>query len=102
MQTGQTLGERVRMLEAGGAVKDAEITRLHAEVARLREAQEIADRRHAADLGSLRIVGEENRRLRAVIASPNGHHPDCGYQLDQYSWECTCERSSVKANCSAE
>lgn len=45
------------------------IAELEAEVARLREAQEIADRRHAADLGTLSILGGENRRLREAIAT---------------------------------
>lgn len=109
MQTGQTLSERVRMLEAGCAVKDAAIRDLHAEVSSLKsyadEVQAIArrqmDRAEAAEAENRRLC-EENARLRAVIASPNGHHPDCGYQLDQYTSECNCERSSDKANCPAE
>lgn len=65
MQTGQTLGERVKMLEAGCVVKDAEITRLHAEVARLRDRLE-----------------DKTNSLRVEIAAKQGAHNEIKMLLD--------------------
>lgn len=35
-------------------------------------------------------IEAENVKLRAILASPSGHHPDCAWQLDQYDFECDC------------
>lgn len=74
MQTGQTLGERVKMLEAGGRVKDAEITRLHEEVKRLCAdlVAERGERRWAEnDAAAVRIAADElesdKRTLREAL-----------------------------------
>jgi hypothetical protein len=32
----------------------------------------------------------DTTKLRAILASPSGHHPDCAWQLDQYDFECDC------------
>lgn len=57
---------------------------------RLREQREAAADLIRDLLARVAELEADTTKLRAIIASPSGHHPDCAWQLDQYDFECDC------------